>query len=150
MNINNMLIAFFAYFWMQVNFGRRLAAFGATEIEEIITKRWIKCTITNILFHYFMFIYFGMFGVVVGYVLYSLHVCVWARQIRQLCLTIPLVVLFVLCASGAFLGGSQGGKGMPPPPPVYVQCSALGVSPGQRPKICYWAVFTIFSGFCYF
>jgi hypothetical protein len=37
----------------------------------------------------------------VGYVLYSLHVCVWARQIRQLRLTIPLVVSFVSCASGA-------------------------------------------------
>jgi hypothetical protein len=33
--------------------------------------------------------------------LYSLHVCVWACQIRQLRLTIPLVVLFVSCASGA-------------------------------------------------
>jgi hypothetical protein len=42
----------------------------------------------------------------VGYVLYSLHVCVWARQIRQLRLTIPLVVFFVSCASGDFLGGS--------------------------------------------
>jgi hypothetical protein len=51
----------------------------------------------------------------VGYVLYSLHVCVWARQIRQLRLTIPLVVFFVSCASGAFLGGSQGGKVCPPP-----------------------------------
>jgi hypothetical protein len=38
----------------------------------------------------------------VGYVLYSLHVCVWTRQIRQLRLTIPLVVPFVLCVSGAF------------------------------------------------
>jgi hypothetical protein len=35
----------------------------------------------------------------VGYVLYSLHVCVWARQIQQLYLMIPLVVLFVSCAS---------------------------------------------------
>jgi hypothetical protein len=33
--------------------------------------------------------------------LYSLHVCVWARQVRQLRLTIPLVVLFVSCAPGA-------------------------------------------------
>jgi hypothetical protein len=37
----------------------------------------------------------------VGYVLYSLHVCVWARQIQQLHLMIPLVVLFVSCAPGA-------------------------------------------------
>jgi hypothetical protein len=37
----------------------------------------------------------------VGYVLYSLHVCVWARQVRQLHLTIPIVVPFASCASGA-------------------------------------------------
>jgi hypothetical protein len=51
-------------------------------------------------------------GPYVGYVLYSLHVCVWARQIRQLRLMIPLIVPFVSCAPGAFLGGSQGGAGM--------------------------------------
>jgi hypothetical protein len=47
--------------------------------------------------------------VVVGYVLYSLHVCVcvWAHQIRQLRLTIPCSsALFMSCAPGAFLGGS--------------------------------------------
>jgi hypothetical protein len=49
---------------MQVSFGRRLAALGATELEEIITKRWIKGTVTDLLFHCFLFIYFGMFGVV--------------------------------------------------------------------------------------
>jgi hypothetical protein len=49
---------------MQVSFGRRLAASGATELEEIITRHWIKGTVIDILFHYFMFIYFGMFGVV--------------------------------------------------------------------------------------
>jgi hypothetical protein len=49
---------------MQVSFGRRLAALGATELEEIITKHWIKGTITDLLFHCFLFIYFGMFGVV--------------------------------------------------------------------------------------
>jgi hypothetical protein len=43
----------------------------------------------------------------------------------------------VLCASGAFLGGSQGGAGMPP----LVTCSA-----GQRPEFFFWAVFAIFSG----
>jgi hypothetical protein len=40
------------------------------------------------------------------------------------------------CASGAFLGGSQGGAGMPPP--GYAQRS------GQRPENFFWAVF------CYF
>jgi hypothetical protein len=37
---------------------------------------------------------------IVRYVLYYLHVCVWACQIQQLCLVIPLVVIFVSCASG--------------------------------------------------
>jgi hypothetical protein len=90
-------------------------------------------------------------------------VCVWVRQIRRLRLTIP------------FLGGSQGGEGMPPP--GYAERSAPGGSPGptgfgaapqvraafgterspglrgsgQRPEIFFWAVlFAIFSGFCYF
>jgi hypothetical protein len=49
---------------MQVSFGMRLATFGATELEEILTKRWIKGTVSDLLFHCFMFIYFGMFGVV--------------------------------------------------------------------------------------
>jgi hypothetical protein len=40
---------------------------------------------------------------------------VWVRQIQQLHLTIPRSsALFVSCASGTFLGGSQGGAGMPP------------------------------------
>jgi hypothetical protein len=48
-----------------------------------------------------------------------------------------------LCrCAGRFLGGSQGGAGMPPP--GYAQRS------GQRPKFFFWAVFAIFSGFCYF
>jgi hypothetical protein len=95
-------------------------------------------------------------------------VCVWVRQIRQLRLTIPSPRALP-CASGAFLGGSQGGSGMPPPGYVqrlapgdnpgpmgfgetsrgYVQCLALGGSPGlrgsgQRPK------FFFLGGFCYF
>jgi hypothetical protein len=49
---------------MQVSFGRRLAALGATKLEEINTKCWIKGTVSDLLFHYFMFIYFEMFGVV--------------------------------------------------------------------------------------
>jgi hypothetical protein len=48
---------------------------------------------------------------------------------------------------GRFLGGSQGGAGMPPP--GYVQRSTPGVR-GNAPKFFFWAVFAIFSGFCYF
>jgi hypothetical protein len=48
---------------MQVSLGRRLAVFGTTELEEIITRRGIKGTVTDLLFYCFMFIYFGMFGV---------------------------------------------------------------------------------------
>jgi hypothetical protein len=82
------------------------------------------------------------------WVLYYLHV----RQIRQLRLTIPSPRA-LSCASGAFLGGSQGGEGMPPP--GYAQRSATGDSPGPTgfgavPQIFFWAVFAIFSGFCYF
>jgi hypothetical protein len=82
--------------------------------------------------------------ILVGYVLYSLHVCVWVCQIRQLHLTIPPTSA-LSCASGAFLGGSQGGAGMPPP--GYVQCSATSGSPGQCPELFFWAVFAIFRGF---
>ena len=72
---------------------------------------------------------------IVGYVLYSLHVCVWECQIRQLRLKIPRSTgLCVSCASGAFLGGSQGGGQVCPP--GYAQCL----------EICFWAVFAIFSG----
>jgi hypothetical protein len=60
----------------------------------------------------------------VGYVLYSLHVCVWTRQIRKLHLMILIVVMSVSCASGAFLGESRGGAGMSLP--GYAQRSAPG------------------------
>jgi hypothetical protein len=77
----------------------------------------------------------------VGYVLYSLHVCVWAHQIRQLHLTIPLVVLFVSCALGSFLGGQVC-------PPLVTHNIR-----GNAPK-CFFgrfflflADFAIFSGF---
>jgi hypothetical protein len=49
---------------MLVIFGRILASFEAIELEEIITRHWIKGTITDLLFHFFLFIYFVMFGVV--------------------------------------------------------------------------------------
>jgi hypothetical protein len=68
-------------------------------------------------------------------------VCVWVRQIRQLRLTIPSPRA-LSCAPGAFLGGSQGGAGMPPP--GYAQRSAPGGSPGQRPKIFFLGGFLLF------
>jgi hypothetical protein len=81
----------------------------------------------------------------VGYVLYSLHVCVWAHQIRQLRLTIPCSsALFVSCAPGTFLGGGRYA------PPSYTQRSTAGVSPGQHPKIVFWAVFAILTDFAIF
>jgi hypothetical protein len=48
---------------MQVILGRRLAVFGTTYIEEMITKRGIKGTIIDILSYFFIFIYFGMFWI---------------------------------------------------------------------------------------
>jgi hypothetical protein len=56
---------------------------------------------------------------VVGYVLYYLHVCVWACQIRQLRLTIPrsscqCVVCIGCFPRGVRGGGGGGGVGMPP------------------------------------
>jgi hypothetical protein len=48
----------------EVIFWRRLAVFGALDLEEIITRCWIKGTVIDLLFHCFLFIYFGMFGVV--------------------------------------------------------------------------------------
>jgi hypothetical protein len=71
-------------------------------------------------------------------VIFFACVCVWVRQIQQ---------LRVPCASGAFLGGSQGGSGIPPP--GYTQHSAPGGSSGPMgfgatPKKNFW------GGFCYF
>jgi hypothetical protein len=76
-------------------------------------------------------------------VIFFACVCVWVRQIRQLRLTIPSP-RSLLCVPGAFLGGSQGGAGMPPP--GYAQRS------GQRLKknflggfLLFLADFAIFS-----
>jgi hypothetical protein len=55
----------------------------------------------------------------------------------------PFTQSFAVCAE-RFPRESQGGGGAGMPPPGYVQRS------GQRPKIYFWAVFDIFSGFCYF
>jgi hypothetical protein len=49
--------------------------------------------------------------------------------------------LYVMCAR-RFPRGVLGGVGMPHP--GYAQCS------GQRPEICFWAIFSIFSIFFYF
>jgi hypothetical protein len=76
-------------------------------------------------------------------VIFFACVCVWVRQIRRLRLTIPSPRALP-CAPGAFLGGSQGGAGMPPP--GYAERSG-----GNAPKFFFFlAVFAIFSGFCYF
>jgi hypothetical protein len=62
----------------------------------------------------------------VGYLLYSLHVCVWAHHIQQLHLMIPCnSSLCVMCIE-RFLGGSQGvGKVWPP----LVTCSVRDSAP---------------------
>jgi hypothetical protein len=49
--------------------------------------------------------------------------------------------LCVMCTR-CFLGGSQGGPGMPP--------LVMGNVRGNDPKFFFWAIFAIFSGFCYF
>jgi hypothetical protein len=89
----------------------------------------------------------------VGYVLYSLHVCVWARQIRQLHLMIPTsFVLCVVCVEVLSWGEqvcppwlcTMFGSGRYP--------EADGVR-GSAPKFVFWAFFailvdfSIFSGF---
>jgi hypothetical protein len=74
-------------------------------------------------------------------VIFFACVCVWVRQIRQLRLTIPSPRALSVCV-GRFPRGVPGGAGMPPL--GYVQRS------GQRLKFFFWAVFAIFSGFCYF
>jgi hypothetical protein len=68
-------------------------------------------------------------------VIFFACVCVWVRQMRQLYLMIPSPRA-LSCALGNFLGGSEGGVGMPPP--GYAQRSR------QRPKIFFS------GGFCYF
>jgi hypothetical protein len=73
-------------------------------------------------------------------------VCVGVRQIRQLRLTIPSPRALP-CAPGAFLGGSQGGAGMPPP--GYAQRSAPGGSPGPMGFGATPRNFFL-GGFCYF
>jgi hypothetical protein len=83
----------------------------------------------------------------VGYVLYSLHVCVWAHQIRQLCLTIPRSSdMFVPSAPGSFLGGFQGGQVFPPPPLIMhsVRSNAPKFVFGRF--LLFLADFVIFSG----
>jgi hypothetical protein len=71
-------------------------------------------------------------------VIFFACVCGWVHQIRQLHLMIPSPRA-LSCVPGAFLGGSQGGAGMPP----LVMCNVRG----SAPKFVFWAVFAIFSGF---
>jgi hypothetical protein len=76
--------------------------------------------------------------------LYSLHVCVWVRQVQQLHLTIPLVVLFVSCALRRFPRGVPGGAGMPPLVTRSVRAPQKFFF-GQF--LLFLADFSIFSGF---
>jgi hypothetical protein len=55
---------------------------------------------------------------------------------------------FVSCAPGHFprgVPGGGGGAGMPP----WLRAT-FGNVRGSAPKFFFWAVFAIFSGFCYF
>jgi hypothetical protein len=74
-------------------------------------------------------------------VIFFACVCVWVRQIRRLRLTIPSPVALP-CAPGAFLGGSQGGAGMPPP--GYAERS------GQRPEFFFFWRFFFLGGYLLF
>jgi hypothetical protein len=78
----------------------------------------------------------------VGYVLYSLHVCVWARQIRQLRLTIPTSFTLCVVCIGNLPGGVPGGPGMPP---LVTHIIRLWAAPWVVFAIL--AYFSIFSGF---
>jgi hypothetical protein len=71
-------------------------------------------------------------------------VCVGASDMKTASDDPSSSALLVSCASGAFLGGSQGGEGMPPP--GYAHRSAPNFVFGQRPNFFFWAVFAIFSG----
>jgi hypothetical protein len=79
-------------------------------------------------------------------VIFFACVCVWVRQIRQLCLTIPSPRALP-CASGAFLGGPRGGGGRYAPPLVTRSVW------GSVPKFflggffLFLSDFAIFSGF---
>jgi hypothetical protein len=72
-------------------------------------------------------------------VIFFACVCVWVRQIRQLRLTIPSPRALP-CASGAFLGGSQGGQVCPP---LVTRSVRTGRS-GQRPEIFFLGGFLLF------
>jgi hypothetical protein len=78
-------------------------------------------------------------------------VCVGASDMTTVSDDPSSSALCVMCV-GRFPRGVPGGAGMPPP--GYAQRSATGGSQGptggQRPEIFFWAVFAIFSGFCYF
>jgi hypothetical protein len=77
-------------------------------------------------------------------VLYSLHVCVWVHQIRQLHLTIPL---FMSCVSGASYGGPRGGMGGGGVCPPLV---THNVQIWDNAPICFFGVFAILADFSIF
>jgi hypothetical protein len=77
-------------------------------------------------------------------VIFFACVCVGASDMTTASDDPSSSALCVVCI-GRFPRGVPGGAGMPPP--GYAQRSATGGSPGQRPKIFFWVVFAIFSGF---
>jgi hypothetical protein len=79
-------------------------------------------------------------------VIFFACVCVWVRQIRQLRLMIPSPRALP-CALGAFLGGSQGGPGMPPLVKHSIQHRAVARGQGVRgnaPKFFFLGGFLLF------
>jgi hypothetical protein len=86
------------------------------------------------------------------YVIFFACVCVGASGSTTASDDPSSSALCVVCV-GHFLGGSQGGPGMPPLVTCSVRHRAVARGrwgSGQCPEIFFWAVFAIFSGFCYF
>jgi hypothetical protein len=79
-------------------------------------------------------------------VIFFACVCVWVCQIRQLRLTIPSPRA-LSCASGTFLGGSQGGGGGGGMPPLVMHnVRHRAVARGQRGS-GQWPKFFFLGGF---
>jgi hypothetical protein len=75
---------------------------------------------------------------------YILCMCVWARQIRQLRLTIPTFFTLCVVCIRRFPGGSQGGPRLPPPG----YASRRGS--GQHHEFFFFVVFAILADFVVF
>jgi hypothetical protein len=75
-------------------------------------------------------------------VLYSLHVCVWARQIQQLRLTIPNSFARCVMCVECFPRGVSGGARCAPP--------SYAKRLGQHPQIFLGVVFAILADFSIF